>query len=333
MDITLRVLLSALTAFAVTALVSRPVIAFAKRAKASQTILFYVDKHEGKKGTPTMGGIMFLIGVSVAVLVFGRQKLGIVSLCVTLGYALIGFLDDFIKVKLKRNLGLKAYQKIVGQLGIAAIVSAFCYTSGAVGSLVRIPFTHIYANFGWAYIPFCAFVFIAMSNAVNLTDGLDGLVAASGSVYFAAFGVMTAFAAVALADGGRTLLAEEYESLCVFAFAFFGALIAFFWCNSNPAGIFMGDTGSLAVGGAAACVAVFSQNALFAPIIGIMFVVSCISVILQVLHFKRTKKRLFLMAPFHHHLEYKGIKECKIVSYYAVITLVAAFVALVAYIV
>ena len=138
---------------------------------------------------------------------------------------------------------------------------------------------------------------------------------------------------VALADGGRTFLAEEYESLCVFAFAFFGALIAFFWCNSNPAGIFMGDTGSLAVGGAAACVAVFSQNALFAPIIGIMFVVSCISVILQVLHFKRTKKRLFLMAPFHHHLEYKGIKECKIVSYYAVITLVAAFVALVAYIV
>ena len=203
MDITLRVLLSALTAFAVTALVSRPVIAFAKRAKASQTILFYVDKHEGKKGTPTMGGIMFLIGVSVAVLVFGRQKLGIVSLCVTLGYALIGFLDDFIKVKLKRNLGLKAYQKIVGQLGIAAIVSAFCYTSGAVGSLVRIPFTHIYADFGWAYIPFCAFVFIAMSNAVNLTDGLDGLVAASGSVYFAAFGVMIAFAAVALADGGR----------------------------------------------------------------------------------------------------------------------------------
>ena len=101
MDITLRVLLSALTAFAVTALVSKPVIAFAKRAKASQTILFYVDKHEGKKGTPTMGGIMFLIGVSVAVLVFGRQKLGIVSLCVTLGYALIGFLDDFIKVKLK----------------------------------------------------------------------------------------------------------------------------------------------------------------------------------------------------------------------------------------
>lgn len=331
MDYTLKFLLSALVGFVATALLSRPVIAFAKRAKANQTILFYVDKHEGKKGTPTMGGIMFLVGVCVPVIAFGREKLGIVALCITLGYGLIGFLDDFIKVKLKRNLGLKAYQKIIGQLGIAAIAAAFCYTNDAVGTLVRIPFSDVYVDFGYAYIPFAAFVFIAMSNAVNLTDGLDGLVAGSSSVYFAAFGVMIAMAAYAAADGGRTLIAAEYSSLGVFAFSFFGAMIAFLWCNSNPASIFMGDTGSLAVGGAAACVAVFSKNALFAPIIGIMFVVSCISVILQVLHFKRTKKRLFLMAPFHHHLEYKGIKESKIVSYYTVITLVAAIVALIAY--
>lgn len=328
---TLKFLIAALVGFTVTALLSRPVIAFAKRAKASQTILFYVDKHEGKKGTPTMGGIMFLSGVTVSVLLLGREKLGIVALCVTLGYGLIGFLDDFIKIKLKRNLGLKAYQKIIGQLGIAAIVSAFCYMSGYVGSAVRIPFTQIYVDFGWAYIPFCAFVFIAMTNAVNLTDGLDGLVASTGGVYFAAFGIMVALMASYAADGGKTLLAAEYSSLGVFSFSFMGALIAFLWCNSNPASIFMGDTGSLAVGGAAACVAVFSQNALFAPFVGIMFVVSCISVILQVLHFKRTKKRLFLMAPYHHHLEYKGIKESKIVSYYTVITLVAAIVALIAY--
>lgn len=333
MDQTLKYLLAVLTGFAVTALLSKPVIAFAKRAKANQTILFYVDKHEGKKGTPTMGGIMFLAGICVPVIAFGREKLGIVALCVTLGYGIIGFLDDFIKIKLKRNLGLRAYQKIIGQLGIAAIVSAFCYTNGAIGSAVRIPFTQIYVDFGAAYVPFCAFVFIAMTNAVNLTDGLDGLVAGSGSVYFAAFGIMIAFAVSAAADGGKTLLAAEYSSLAVFSFAFLGALTAFSWCNSNPASVFMGDTGSLAVGGAAACVAVFSQNALFAPIVGIMFVVSCISVILQVLHFKRTKKRLFLMAPFHHHLEYKGIKESKIVSYYTVITLVAATVALIAYVI
>ena len=331
MDFALKFLLAALLGFVVTALLSRPVIAFAKKAKASQTILFYVDKHEGKKGTPTMGGIMFLAGICVPVIAFGREKLGIVALCVTLGYGLIGFLDDFIKIRFKRNLGLKAYQKIIGQLGIAAIVAAFCYTSESVGTLVRIPFTNVYADFKWAYIPFCAFVFIAMSNAVNLTDGLDGLVAGSGSVYFAAFGIMIAFAAAYAADGGKTLLSEDYASLAVFSFGFFGALVAFLWCNSNPASIFMGDTGSLAVGGAAACVAVFSQNALFAPIIGIMYVVSCISVILQVLHFKRTKKRLFLMAPFHHHLEYKGIKESKIVSYYTVITLVAAIIALIAF--
>ena len=125
MDYTLKFLLSALVGFVATALLSRPVIAFAKRAKANQTILFYVDKHEGKKGTPTMGGIMFLVGVCVPVIAFGREKLGIVALCITLGYGLIGFLDDFIKVKLKRNLGLKAYQKIIGQLGIAAIAAAF----------------------------------------------------------------------------------------------------------------------------------------------------------------------------------------------------------------
>lgn len=331
MDLTLRLLLSVLVGFAVTALLSRPVIAFAKRAKASQTILFYVDKHEGKKGTPTMGGIAFLAGVTAAVLVLGRHKLAIVALCVTLGYGLIGFLDDFIKVKFKRNLGLRAYQKIIGQLGIAAIATAFCYTSGAIGTAVRVPFTEIYLDFGWAYIPFCAFVFIAMTNAVNLTDGLDGLVAGSGSVYFAAFGIMIAMAAAVAADDGMTVLAEEYSAMGVFAFAYFGALMAFLWFNSNPASVFMGDTGSLATGGAAACVAVFSQNALFAPIVGIMFVVSCISVILQVLHFKRTGKRIFLMAPFHHHLEYKGIKESKIVSCYAVITLVAATVALIAY--
>ncbi len=331
MDLTLKILFSALVAFCVTALLARPVIAFARRAKASQTILSYVDVHEGKKGTPTMGGIAFLAGVTVSTLIFGRQKLGIVALCVTLGYALIGFLDDFIKVRLKRNLGLKAYQKIFGQLGIAAVVSAFCYTSGAVGSAVRIPFTDMAVDFGWAYIPFCAFVFIAMSNAVNLTDGLDGLVAGSGSVYFAAFGIMTAVTAVGAADGGRTWLAAEYSSVAVFAFAFFGALIAFLWFNSNPASVFMGDTGSLAVGGAAACVAVFCRNALFAPIVGIMYVVSCISVILQVLYFKRTGKRIFLMAPYHHHLEYKGMKESKIVSRYTVITLVAALVAIVAY--
>lgn len=331
MDLTLRLLLSVLVGFAVTALLSRPVIAFAKRAKASQTILFYVDKHEGKKGTPTMGGIAFLAGVTAAVLVLGRHKLAIVALCVTLGYGLIGFLDDFIKVKFKRNLGLRAYQKIIGQLGIAAIATTFCYTSGAIGTAVRVPFTEIYLDFGWAYIPFCAFVFIAMTNAVNLTDGLDGLVAGSGSVYFAAFGIMIAMAAAVAADDGMTVLAEEYSAMGVFAFAYFGALMAFLWFNSNPASVFMGDTGSLATGGAAACVAVFSQNALFAPIVGIMFVVSCISVILQVLHFKRTGKRIFLMAPFHHHLEYKGIKESKIVSCYAVITLVAATVALIAY--
>lgn len=331
MDLTLRLLLSVLVGFAVTALLSRPVIAFAKRAKASQTILFYVDKHEGKKGTPTMGGIAFLAGVTAAVLVLGRHKLAIVALCVMLGYGLIGFLDDFIKVKFKRNLGLRAYQKIIGQLGIAAIATAFCYTSGAIGTAVRVPFTEIYLDFGWAYIPFCAFVFIAMTNAVNLTDGLDGLVAGSGSVYFAAFGIMIAMAAAVAADDGMTVLAEEYSAMGVFAFAYFGALMAFLWFNSNPASVFMGDTGSLATGGAAACVAVFSQNALFAPIVGIMFVVSCISVILQVLHFKRTGKRIFLMAPFHHHLEYKGIKESKIVSCYAVITLVAATVALIAY--
>lgn len=317
--------------FAATFALAFPTLYYARKLKAGQTVLQYVDKHEGKSGTPTMGGISFLLGVTVAVLAFGREKLGIVALCVALGYGLVGFLDDFIKIKFKRNLGLKAYQKVIGQLGITIIVTVFLYLYSGAGSVLNIPFAGKQVDIGIWIIPLCMTVFIALTNSVNLTDGLDGLVAQTSSVYFTVFGIIIAFMTYDALDYGRTLYVKQIGSLGVFAFAFAGAMLAFCWFNTSPAKIFMGDTGSLAAGGAAACVAVFSKNTLFIPIVGIMYVVSCISVILQVLHYKRTKKRIFLMAPYHHHLEYKGIKECKIVSYYTIVTVVAGIVTLIAF--
>lgn len=305
-----------------------PTVYFAKKLKAGQTVLHYVDKHEGKSGTPTMGGVGFLLAVSIVTLIFCNEKMAVVALCVSLGYGLVGFLDDFIKIKLKRNLGLKAYQKIIGQAGIAIFVTAFCYLSTDIGSKMFIPFVDTPIDIGFWFIPFCFIVCIAVTNSVNLTDGLDGLVAHTSCVYFLVFGIIIAIMSYQSAYDGLTFYANQLSSLSSFCFIYFGAMLAFSLFNSNPAKIFMGDTGSLAIGGACTCVALFSQNAIFIPLVGIMYVVSCISVILQVLYFKRTKKRIFLMAPYHHHLEYKGLKECKIVSLYTVVTIIAGCIAI-----
>ena len=314
-------LAAALVSFALCAVFSAALLPLLRRLKAGQTVLFYVDKHEGKSGTPTMGGIAFLLAASISVIAFSPSKVGKIAAAATLGYGLLGFLDDFIKVVMKRNLGLKAYQKIIGQLGISAILTAYGVLELDSGTVLRIPFTGIEADIGLWYIPLAMFVYVAAVNAVNLTDGLDGLAAGTGSVYFAVFGVICA---TAFSVGGEA----DDASLAAFSFALVGALAAFLWLNSNPAKVFMGDTGSLALGGAAASVAVFSGNALLLPLVGIMYVVSCISVIVQVLWFKRTGKRVFLMAPYHHHLEYKGIKENKIVAYYVIITAAAGALAL-----
>ncbi|MBR2967500.1 MAG: phospho-N-acetylmuramoyl-pentapeptide-transferase [Clostridia bacterium] len=303
----IRILLSIITAFSITLCVMPIVIHFTKKLKLRQTILSYVDNHFTKSGTPTMGGIGFMIGIAVATLIFRVDKITVISVVVMLGYGIVGFLDDFIKVYFRRNEGLKPYQKIIFQLIIAVIVAISAYYNSSEISLVFSSY-----DIGIFVIPLNVFLFLAFTNSVNLTDGLDGLASTVMLVSMVFFGAILGLPTII--TGGQA------PSLSVFCAAIVGSMIAFLIFNCYPAKIFMGDTGSLALGGAFAAITVYSGQILVAALTGIMFVVSALSVIIQVLHFKRTKKRIFLMAPFHHHLERKGLHENKIVSIYGSVT-------------
>ena len=296
------------------------VIACAKKLKLRQTVLHYVDAHAGKSGTPTMGGVVFVMVTFAVTLIFSGENnsLAFMLAILTLGFALIGFLDDFIKVFFHRNEGLLPWQKIVFQSLTALIVSVFVYNNPVVGDKLYLPFTMREISLGVFAVPFYAFIFIAFTNAVNLTDGLDGLAGKTGVVYTAFF--VTILLIVCYAFGVDEISANEYKNISVFCFALIGSTCAFLIFNSYPAKIFMGDTGSLALGGAFAGLAVMSKMSLIAPVIGVVYVISCLSDVIQVLHYKRTKKRVFLMAPFHHHLEKKGWHENKIVSLYTALT-------------
>ena len=304
-------IVAALTAFALSALLSAAALPVLKKLKAAQTVLGYVEKHAKKSGTPTMGGIAFVLATAIVVFVFCESHVAKVAAGAMLGFGLIGFLDDAIKVVFRRNLGLKAYQKIVGQAGVTAIMVAYGYRLDG-GTVAHIPFAGIDVDLGVWYIPLAALAYVGTVNCVNLTDGLDGLAAGTGTVYFAVLGIVCTMTSIA-GDG----------QLATMAFALAGAMTAFLWFNSNPARMFMGDTGSLALGGAAASVSILSHNIFLIPLVGIMYVVSGISVIVQVVSFKLTGKRVFAMAPFHHHLEYRGVKESKIVAEYTIATAVA----------
>ena len=275
-----------------------------------------------------MGGISFTLSAFIITLILarGEKSLAVQILAITLGFGIIGFLDDFIKVRFKRNEGLTPLQKIIFQVAVAVVTAIFAYRSPYAGDTVYLPFTLRAVNLGWFALPLYAFVFIAFANAVNLTDGLDGLAAKSGAAYSCFFTAI--LAVIVYYVGVRPDEAEEYGNLIVFSLALIGALCGFLVYNSFPARIFMGDTGSLALGGALAGLAVMSRLVLFSPIIGVVYVVSCLSDVIQVLHYKRTKRRVFLMAPFHHHLERKGWHENRIVTAYALTTFAAGTITL-----
>lgn len=294
------------------------VIKISKRLKASQTILHYVKEHSEKQGTPTMGGVLFIVGCILSSLLFLNRPstLALVTLVVTLGFGILGFLDDFIKVKYKQNEGLKPYQKIIGQVGISLLVAIFVYNF--VGSDVLIPFTLKSWDLGWFIIPVVMFVFIAVVNSVNLIDGLDGL--STGVTIFFVLGFVLFFSVFSNVLNLNDLLAGEYSNLITVCYSMLGCLLAFLFFNCFPAKIFMGDTGSLALGGFITCICIFTKTLLFIPILGIMYVITALSDIIQVIHYKRTKKRVFLMAPLHHHFQKKGVHENRIVAIYMIIT-------------
>lgn len=325
-----KTLIAFLAAFAFGMFIAKPIIFLAKKTKAEQEILSYVTQHAAKKGTPTFGGFIFVLPAIAVGLAMGgtRNSVALMFILIVFAYTAIGFLDDFIKIRFSRNGGLKAYQKMIFQLAVAGIAAYFAFKNNFIGSAVRLNFGKGYADFGYWYIPFAIFVFVAMSNGVNLTDGLDGLGGTTSSVYLAFFLVIVLIELFDAESVGDVLYAGELGAFSNALAALIGGIAAFLWHNVSRAEIFMGDTGSLPLGAAAAAAALFSRNPLIAALIGIMFVVSCISVIVQVASFKLTGKRVLLMAPFHHHLELKGFKETKIVGIYGIVTVVAGVVAL-----
>lgn len=300
------------------------IIKYTKKLKAAQTILEYVKEHSGKQGTPTMGGIIFLTSfLIVSLLLLGNDStLSFVSLASTIAFGILGFLDDFIKIRFKQNQGLKAYQKIIGQVGISIILAYFVYRF--VGSEIFLPFTLTKVDFGFWIIPFVVFVYLAMVNSVNLIDGLDGLCSGVSISYILA--VVLFLSLFAQKMGFVGLQMAEINNLVMSCFILIGALMGFVLFNCFPAKIFMGDTGSLALGGFLTSVLIFSQNPFMIALFGIMFVVTALSDIIQVFVFKTKHKRVFKMAPLHHHFQMCGMHENRIVAIYIVITVAVSLI-------
>lgn len=327
-----KIFIAIVVSFILSMLLAPMYIKWSRSLKLSQTILHYVEKHKDKQGTPTMGGVIFILPSVLTLLVFLNRNYSIAfyAALVTLAYGILGFLDDYIKVRYRQNKGLKAYQKIIGQLGIAIIASLYAYRNNIIGGNINIPFTSISVDIKAYSVILYIFIYIATTNSVNLTDGLDGLAAGASMTYLLSFLLCLVMLIFYYIYTGQTYLAMHMQSLGLFNGALIGALMGFLWHNANKATIFMGDTGALALGGAIASLAIFSNNPILIPIIGIMFVVSTLSVMIQVLYFKATHgKRVFSMAPYHHHLQDKGHSESKIAARYMIITFVMGIVALI----
>ncbi len=321
-------LLSVVVAFFVALAAGFATIPLLKKIKAGQTILKYVKTHESKNGTPTMGGLFFILSATFVFLIFKgfRGNAATVSMALGLFYLLIGFLDDFLKIKFSRNEGLKPYQKIVFQTAVSLIAGAYAYRNGLTSFYV--PFFKISVDVGFFIIPLAAFILIAITNSVNLTDGLDGL--AGGVSLFYLLGIIALIHTETLFFGYE-YTKEEYEGIYLLSCCLIGAIAAFLVFNVNKAAVFMGDTGSLSLGGFIGAISLFSGNGLFIPILGVMFVVSSVSVIIQVAHYKRTKKRVFLMAPLHHHFQMKGKTEAQISYIYSLVTVIMGAISVIFY--
>lgn len=271
--------------------------------------------HQAKSGTPTMGGIMIILGITLGTVAAAPLTTEIaLALFIMLGHFVLGFLDDYIKVVKKRNLGLKAKQKMLGQIIIAVVTMAIGTQVLGIDTTVWVPVADVNVNIGVLYYLLLLFVMVGTSNAVNLTDGLDGL--ATGTMGIAA----SAYAVVCLRLG--------HPDLALFCIAIVGACLAFLRFNAHPARVFMGDTGSLALGGALAAVGILTHTEVLLAIIGFVFVCEALSVIIQVTSFKTTGKRVFRMSPIHHHFELGGWSEWKVVFVFWIVGLLASMVAL-----
>ncbi len=330
--ITFRTAAATLTALFLSFLVGPPLIRALGRLRVGQPIREIGPDHGSKAGTPTMGGLLILLSLCVAVLLWSEldNRTVWIVLGLTTGYGALGFVDDYRKVTQRRSDGVSARVKLFWQFLLAGAVSLAIYLQPGFSAKLSIPFfKDVAPDLGILYVPFAMLVIVAFSNAVNLTDGLDGL--AIGPVMITA----GTFLLLAYAAGNKTIadyLAIAYVpgagQLAIFCGALVGGGLGFLWFNTYPAQLFMGDVGSLALGGALGTIAVLVQQEILLGVVGGVFMLEMLSVMIQVASFKTTGKRVFLMAPLHHHYEKQGWPEQKIVVRFWIVSIILALVAL-----
>ena len=315
---TYEIVIPVIIAFAISALLGPVVIPFLRKLKVGQTERKELESHLKKNGTPTMGGIMILASIIITSLFYVKDYPKIIPiLFMTVGFGVIGFLDDYLKVVLRRSDGLLAWQKMILQIIVTGVFAVYMVKYSGVALTMLIPFSGgKYLDLGWLAIPVLFFAVVGTVNGTNFTDGLDGL-ASSVTIMVATF-----FSVVAIGTNA---------GIAPITCAVVGALLGFLLFNVYPASVFMGDTGSLALGGFVVSTAYMMQMPLFILLIGLIYLVEVLSVMIQVTYFKATHgKRIFKMAPIHHHFELCGWSETRVVAVFSVITAVMCLIALLA---
>lgn len=311
--------------FIIAAITGLIIIPLLKKLHASQSLSIYLERtHKSKIGTPTMGGLIFIFPTLLITLIFIYLKkieityTLIIIIFTFISYAIIGFIDDYLIIKKHNNKGLTKSQKFTMQV-IVAIIFFYLFMKSGSEPLLWIHSLNFKLDIGWLYGVFILFVLVASSNAVNLTDGLDGLAGGLSVISFLTFGIIS----------WNTGWLEGYEDIAVFAFTLVGSLLGFLLYNTNKAKVFMGDTGSLALGATLGAYAILTRHELLLVVIGLVFVLETLSCMIQIVVYKLTKKRVFPMTPIHHTFEKLGMKETDIVKLFWTIGLIASMFALV----
>jgi phospho-N-acetylmuramoyl-pentapeptide-transferase len=332
--ITFRAICGAVTAFLIVLVIGPLFIRTMRKYQIGQVVRDDgPETHLSKKGVPTMGGLLILLAITMGTLLWARLDNSLVwlGLYVTLFYGCIGSMDDLRKINRNNSKGLSASAKLVLQVLGASVVGLFIYIHPGFDGHLSVPFLKNFRpDLGWFYIVFAVVVIVGASNAVNLTDGLDGLAAGPTVVSTAVYLVFSYLAGhVVLADYLQLPYVPGSGELAIFCGVIFGACLGFLWFNAFPAQMFMGDVGSLALGGALGAIAVIIKQEILLAIVGGIFVMEALSVIMQVGYFKMTAgKRIFLMAPFHHHFEKKGWHESKVVVRFWIVSIILGLFAI-----
>ena len=327
-----RLILPILAAFVLAILFGPVVIPWLKKMKFGQTIYeLGPQTHQKKQGTPTMGGVIFAVPALVAALAFAYNETRwdwlLIALVSMLGFGAVGFVDDYIKVKLKRSLGLTPKQKLIPQIVLSIGLACWAYFNPNIGSRLIVPFANVEWNLGWFYIPVMAFILVGTTNSANLLDGMDGLLSGCSLIEFITMALICLLMAVA--DPAN---ASNYLNIAILCGAMAGALLGFLRFNSHPAMVFMGDVGSFIIGGALAGVTLTTRLSLLLPIIALPLLASTMSDLIQFAYFRATHgKRIFRMAPLHYHFELGGMPETRVVAMYYIVNAVLCLVALLAF--